>query len=57
MSDFETEKRKFENEVESEAARLVRDGTPPYDAIGRARDIVSSRRQEAAQRRRAGKAE
>lgn len=33
-------------EVDAVAADLVRNGTPPYDAIGRARDIVAARRRQ-----------
>jgi hypothetical protein len=48
MSTFDYEKRKFEDEVEAEAARLVRQGTPPYDAIDQARRMVTARRRQAA---------
>lgn len=50
MLDFQAEKRMFESDVECEAARLVRRGVPPFDAITQARDLVSRRRREQADR-------
>lgn len=34
----------WEREVEAEMVRLIRQGTPPYDAGVRARNIVTERR-------------
>lgn len=34
----------WNNEVEEEMCRLIEEGTPPFDAAERARDIVSHRR-------------
>ena len=39
--------RRWDNEVEDEAMRLIERGTPPYEAIQQARDIVSRKRREA----------
>jgi hypothetical protein len=36
--------RSWDVEVEAEAERLIREGTPPYDAIEKAKQIVSIRR-------------
>lgn len=47
MSSFENESRAWDSEVDHEAAELVRRGTPPYEAIQRARDAVSRRRRDA----------
>lgn len=41
---YETEARNFVIEVESEAARLIALGVPPWDAIIQARQRVSARR-------------
>ncbi len=38
--------REWDNEVETEMRRLIERGTPPYEAIDKARDIVSRRRSE-----------
>jgi hypothetical protein len=40
----------WDAEVETEAIRLIERGTPPYDAVERARNIVERRRREAAER-------
>lgn len=45
---FYEEMRAWEAEVDAEAARLVREGTPPFDAIEQARQIVIARRRRAA---------
>lgn len=45
---FEDEKRRWDIEVDAEAARLVRLGVPPYDAISQARQRVEQRRREQA---------
>jgi hypothetical protein len=47
-NDFEHERRVWNDEVDAEAARLIRNGTPPLQAIEMARDAVSRRRQGAA---------
>ena len=44
LSDFNIERERFNREVENKAAELVRDGTPPYEAIRLAREIVIKRR-------------
>ena len=41
---FADEKRRFDAEVDEEAARLVQMGTMPYEALPRAAKIVSARR-------------
>ena len=46
--DFETESRIWSMEVRKVAAELVRRGTPPYQAIEDAREIVSERRRRKA---------
>lgn len=38
--------REWEREVEAEAVRLIESGTPPFDAVHRARNIVSDRRRQ-----------
>lgn len=48
MPDFESERRKWNDEVDREAARLVRNGTPPLKAIEQASRNVSERRRRAA---------
>ncbi len=48
--EFQRESEAWTDEVNAEAARLVRQGVPPFDAIIRARDIVSRRRAEKARR-------
>lgn len=48
MMDWET-KRVFadwDNDVNAEMRRLIKNGVPPYDAVDRARENVSRRRQE-----------
>ena len=40
--------RDWNFEVEQEAARLIRCGIPPYDAMEQAREIVSKRRADKA---------
>lgn len=55
--DFRSAQRRWDNEVEAEAVELIESGTPPYDAIDRARNIVSRRRRENAQRRESGSTE
>jgi hypothetical protein len=40
----------WQKEVDAEAARLVREGTPPGDAMKQAESIVKLRRQAAARR-------
>jgi hypothetical protein len=47
---FGEESDRFGREVDAEAARLVRRGMPPYEAIEKARGIVSARRAEQARR-------
>jgi non-homologous end joining protein Ku len=49
--EFEREKAAFDNEVDAEAAKLVRDGMEPFDALRIARDTVQRRRQVAARER------
>lgn len=49
--DFEQASRIYRQEVDQEAARLVRDGMAPLDAIKEAGEIVRDRRQRAARRR------
>lgn len=49
-SAFEREAANFQIEVDEEAARLVRLGVPPWDALIQARQRVSRRRRLAAQR-------
>ena len=44
-SDLQDAIRQWDREVEIEAVRLIESGVPPYDAIKRAGDIVSQRRQ------------
>lgn len=39
--------RKWDFEVEQEAIELIEAGVPPYDAIEKARQIISARRREA----------
>ena len=47
--DYETERvvHEWGREVQAEMRRLIRDGMPPMDAAGRARDNVSRRRRAA----------
>jgi hypothetical protein len=49
--EFEREKAQFDNEVDAEAAKLVRDGMEPFDALNVARDTVQRRRRTAARER------
>lgn len=51
MSDFERARRDWDLEVDREAAKLVEEGVPPFDAIERARNTVTRRRREAARER------
>lgn len=44
MSIFDYERRKWDDEVDTEAARLVREGTPPLEAGRIASQIVATRR-------------
>lgn len=43
---FTLERRLWNEDVDIEAAKLVRKGIPPYEALGRAESIVSTRRRE-----------
>ena len=52
---FEVEKRKWDDEVDVVAARLVRKGTPPYEALIRARNAVSTKRKREARNNAKGK--
>jgi hypothetical protein len=52
--DFEQESRLWSAEVKGVAAELVRRGTPPYQAIEDAREIVSERRRRQATEPREG---
>lgn len=45
---FETESRVWQAEVDEEAARLVRLGVPPWDALIQARQRVTARRRREA---------
>jgi hypothetical protein len=49
MRNFDLEQaiREWDSEVSRETARLIRRGTPPYDAIEKAKKIVTERRREA----------
>jgi len=42
---FREEQFHFDLEVDREAAKLVREGTPPWKALGEATRIVTARRQ------------
>ena len=48
MDSYEWESAQWRAEVDAEAARLVRLGVPPWDAIVQARQRVRLKRQEAA---------
>lgn len=48
MNDFETEQRLWEHAVKDEAARLIREGMPPTDALLQGRLNVSERRRREA---------
>jgi hypothetical protein len=39
----------WDREVEAEAVKLIKSGTPPFDAMERARKTVERRRQQAAE--------
>jgi hypothetical protein len=52
---FEVEKRKWDDEVDVIAAKLVRKGTPPYEALVRARNTVSTKRKREARNNVKGK--
>lgn len=41
---FRNAARRWDNEVDAEAARLVEEGIPPFEAMRRATEIVSQRR-------------
>jgi hypothetical protein len=42
--------REWDLDVDLETARLIREGTPPYDAVEQAKKIVSRRRMKKAQK-------
>ena len=46
LSEFKAETEKFEREVDAEAARLVKLGVYPWDAIEKAKSTVALRRAE-----------
>jgi len=48
MSDYDYEVRQYTREVEAEAARLVRQGLAPYEAMETAGRIVRDRRKRKA---------
>ena len=48
MNEYREAERAFVAEVDREAARLIRLGVPPWDAIIQARQRVSQRRRESA---------
>ncbi|NIR52916.1 hypothetical protein GWO43_30315 [candidate division KSB1 bacterium] len=48
FNDFAAESAAFDDEVKATAAKLVREGTPPYNALAKAREIVSQRRRQRA---------
>lgn len=43
----------WDREVDAEMVKLIERGVPPFDAASRARDIVSARRSEARDEKRA----
>jgi len=47
-SDFKDAMRRWDIEVEAEATELIESGTPPYEAIEQAKNIVSRRRRDKA---------
>jgi len=49
MDDFEEESRRWKNEVDAEAAKLIRQGFAPYEAMERAVKIIKLRRRIKAQ--------
>lgn len=50
MTDYNTEARRWQIDVDAEAARLIQLGVPPWDAIIQARQRISARRRDAAMR-------
>ena len=44
MRAYDIERKRWNTEVDTEAARLVRGGTPPYEAARQAASVVSLRR-------------
>lgn len=52
---FKIETKKWEDEVDVVAAKLVRIGTPPYEALIRARNTVSTKRRREARNNAKGK--
>ena len=44
MRDLRSVMRNFQIECKHEAIKLIENGIPPYDAIEKARDIVSKKR-------------
>jgi hypothetical protein len=49
MKELQRAMRQWDEDVEEEAVRLVKQGVPPYEAVGQARQIVSRRRYYEAQ--------
>lgn len=49
--DYETEKviKEWDEEVAAEMRKLIREGSPPMDAAGKARENVSRRRKRASE--------
>ena len=47
MRDFQSEARRYAADVDREAARLVREGYAPYEALRLAGEIVQSKRRSA----------
>jgi hypothetical protein len=47
MNELQIEMGLWKIDVEREAAELIRQGTPPYDAIERAKNAISRRRRDA----------
>jgi len=43
-SDLQDAMRRWDNEVDAEATKLIEGGTPPYEAIQQAKKTVSRRR-------------
>ncbi len=43
---FKNASDEWNREVDAEAARLVEEGTPPYEAVKRATEAVSRRRRQ-----------
>lgn len=46
MDQFRIESESFDREVRREASELIRQGYFPYEALGKAVDIVRQRRQQ-----------